>query len=335
VRSLPARLASATVLLGWLAALLGGVANWTVFQPTGMTAQAQLGFQPLKTAAVVFYRGAAGFLAAGDRQHLLAYGWLVFCSVVAIFLFWRLRCAEPGERNARCWLALFLVFAAGSSVLSAGLMIAGGSNGLTVFKDYVWTMHYMHPMFLLPLLGWPVVISVVPAPRSCAMIRALTTAAAALCLIGPAALLLRTQRPEVPIHRWSPPFVKNLDAQARRYGLRYGLAGYWQARLITLLSTTGLRAYQVDGSLNPFLWVSNQEWYGRSLENPNARPCFNFFVLNDPLWKISRETITTRVGPPSAEFQAGGAPVLVYSGQPATSARDPQVSQEPKCVTPF
>jgi hypothetical protein len=132
----------------------------------------------------------------------------------------------------------------------------------------------------------------------------------------------------VPVYQYVPDYVRALDAQAKRCGLKYGVAGYWQARIITLLSRTGLRVYQVDGSLTPFILVSNAQWYRQSLENRNQSPCFSFVVLNDPLWKTSRATVVGRAGEPTHELNAAGTPVLIYS-------RDNPDGAEPRCVLQF
>jgi len=69
----------------------------------------------------------------------------------------------------------------------------------------------------------------------------------------------------------------------------------------------------VDGSINPFLIVSNREWFTESLENRSQKPCFSFVVLNDPLWKLSRAAAVERAGEPYRQFDAAGVPVLVYA----------------------
>jgi hypothetical protein len=130
------------------------------------------------------------------------------------------------------------------------------------------------------------------------------------------------------LHRYVPDYVRSLDRQAQQYGLKYGIAGYWHARLITLLSTTGLRVYPVDGSLNPFLIVSNAQWYLQSIEDRAQHPCFSFVVLNDPLWKLSREEVVRQIGEPTHALDATGIPVLVYSEGELGNAK-------PRCAVYF
>jgi hypothetical protein len=103
--------------------------------------------------------------------------------------------------------------------------------------------------------------------------------AAALALIAPAARLGTTPYPNTPIYDYRPPLVRSLDETAATVPLHYGYAGYWQARLITLLSKSDLRAYAVDGDLNPLLWANNEQWYSQSTH-------IDFVVLDDPSGKL-------------------------------------------------
>ena len=106
-------------------------------------------------------------------------------------------------------------------------------------------------------------------------------------LIVPLVRLASTPRPQTEIVNYRPPLVQFLDGEARQEGLKYGLGGYWQSRVVTLLSSKGLRVYAVDGSFNPFLWVSNVEWYSEELENRRKIPPVDFVILDDPAFKLS------------------------------------------------
>lgn len=311
LRVLPLRDAGKPLLLGWIAALAGAVANKVLFHTTSALAQSVFGLAPMKLAAVTFYKGALGQLGRGEIQHVLALCWLLICTVATlVFLGHTLFSRSERGREAHGYLVTsFLLFAGIASVLSAAAVIIGCSNGLTVFKDYIWTMHYLHPMFFLPLFGWPVLLGTAAWANG----RGVRLVLGAACLVVPVVMLARTARPAVPVHRYVPQFVQSLDAQAKQYGLKYGVAGYWQARIITLLSRTGLRVYQVNGSLNAFPWANNIEWYSQSVEDHARRPRFTFVVLGDPLWKISRDTVTGVFGEPAGEARLDStSSVLLY-----------------------
>jgi hypothetical protein len=106
-----------------------------------------------------------------------------------------------------------------------------------------------------------------------------------------------------------------MDDLASREHLRYGYAGYWQARLITLLSKRDLRAYAVDGDIKPLLWANNRQWYSQSLEDRSKRPPVDFVVLDDPFWKISREAAVRALGEPLREERFGDTRVLIYKAK--------------------
>jgi hypothetical protein len=80
-----------------------------------------------------------------------------------------------------------------------------------------------------------------------------------------------------------------------------------------LFSQRGLRAYAVDGSLNPLLWVNNRQWYSESLEDRKKPPAIDFVVLDDPGWKISREAAVRALGEPVREVRFEDTRVLIYS----------------------
>jgi len=312
--ALPVRRAALPVLLAWPSAVAGAAAYRIFFPAMGLGAQSSIGYAAWGKAARTFVVGAFAAFARFDLLHIAAALWFAACVLGGAILLRRLRRAKNVQPERRVLLVFFFFTSAAASLLGPATMIIGGSNGLTQFNNYMWTMHYMHPTFLLPLLAWPSLLALVPAfslPR--VIRRALRASAALACVIVPLMAFERLPAPAFPLSQYAPEFVRALDREARQYGIRYGLAGYWQARLITLLSRTGLRVYPVDGSINPFLIVSNREWFAKSLENRSRKPCFSFVVLNDPLWKLTRATAVEHAGEPSNQFDAAGVPVLVYA----------------------
>ena len=322
-RVLPLRQAAFPVVLGWPSAVAGAIIYRVFFTAMSMDAQASTGRDAWRLAAHTFYAGAAEAFSRIDLQHIVAVLWLAACVAVGCTLLWRLRGTAGNSFNeGRAALSLFLLTSAGASVLGPATMIMGGSNGLTTLNNYRWTMHYMHPTFLLPLFAWPSILGLLPAVRL-SMIRArgLALATAVTCLIAPVTAFARIPVPPVSLSEYVPDFVRALDQEARQYGMKYGIAGYWQARLITLLSRTGLRAYPVNGSMQSFPIVSNREWFVESVSDRTSTPCFSFVVLNDPLWKLTRASAVSVAGEPSYELDAAGLPVLVYATGVARSPR--------------
>jgi len=305
------------IITGWPAAVAGAVAYRMFFSAMSLGAQSTIGPAAWRTAIRTFSAGVAAAFARLDLQHIVASLWLGACLAVCGVVLWRLRGASHlHSENRGALIVLFFGVSAGGAVFGPITMIAGGSNGLTQFNDYMWTMHYMHPTFLLPLFAWPSLIGLLPPIRlSRWAVQGAAAAGAATCLGMPLVAFERIPAPLLSVSEYAPDFVRALDQEAGQYHIKYGIAGYWQARLITLLSRTGLRVYPVDGSLHPFLIVSNREWYAKSLEDRSKAPCFSFAVLNDPLWKLARATVVGQAGAPSYELNAANVPVLVYANR--------------------
>src|SRR5207248_11339952 len=138
------------------------------------------------------------------------------------------------------------------------------------------------------------------------LLSAITWGMTALTL-GTGAIALAAQ-PVAPssLRDYRPPLVEFMDRLATDKGLRVGLAGYWQARPITLLSQTGLRANPMDGIYQPLLWVSNRHWYSEQIGNHREPPPLDFVILDDPVWKQGREGAVAKFGPPVEELSFQG-----------------------------
>lgn len=314
---LPLRVCLVPIGIGWPAALLGVVLNRVLFNTTDVSAQSAINYERAMLSLDVFMRGAVAHLLARDPLHLLAILWAILC---ILYLLAAMRSAVMSgashlslsqRMSVTFFLSCFL-----SAVMSIGAIVIGGSNGLADFKNYVWTMHYLHPAFLLPLFGLPLALSWIVRIRVIPVNRTAVLPVGALAVVAPAYCLANTWLPPSLIHHYVPPFVRSVDDLAQREGLHYGLGGYWQARLVTLLSKHGVRAYAVNGDLEPFLWVSNREWYSQEYRDRKKRPPVDFVILDDPLWKISRERVIRLLGEPAEEARCDGARVLIYRRRP-------------------
>ena len=309
------------VVVGWPAAALGALLNKVLFHTSDLSAQSRISVDRMLLSLNVFLKGMIDKFAAGDTLHLIAITWAIACAAYIVYV---LRLMTLGYRDQvglpRALVWLFLMSCLLASACGMAAVIVGGSNGLAEFKDYVWTMHYLHPAFLLPVFGLVLMLAWGLAlkcpPPVCRRIALFT---ALLALLAPAYKIASSRPPRREIYAYRPPLVQFLDDLARRENLRYGYAGYWQARLITLLSQRGLRAYAVDGVLNPLLWVSNREWYFESVEDRSRRPKIDFVVLDDPAWKISREGAVRALGEPAREVRFENTRILLYSRQMATA----------------
>jgi hypothetical protein len=287
-----------------------------------VSAQSQVSREAALTALDVFARGALGHLFALETLHVIALAWMLVCLAVVAATVRALAWQHPERVDLpQRMLFLFCSFSFLSALCSTGAIIAGGSNGLTVFKDYDWTTHYLQSVFFIPLFGLPMLLSwLIHRFSSPAASRVLAFSGGLLVLIVPAIRLASTPRPQTQVVNYRPPLVQFLDDQAAQNGLKYGLGGYWQSRITTLLSSRGLRVYAVDGAFNPFLWVSNAAWYTQRLDDGRGKPPVDFVVIDDPAFKLSREAAVRVLGEPTRELRFQNTRVIIYAGAARNAA---------------
>lgn len=299
--------------IGWSSAIAGAVVNRFLFNTTDVSAQSQITREAALTALDTFMRGAVGHLF--EPLHVLAVLWLAVCiSVIAVIL--RKLTGQQAQVVSTqyrfiwvfccCWVC--------SALFSTGALIIGGSNGLTTFKDYIWTTHYLQSIFFIPLFGLPLIaVWLISQRLSPSVNRAIVWSGSLIVFVIPAVRLGTSPSPKSQVTNYRPPLVQFLDDLALKRGIKYGVGGYWQSRPSTLLSQTGLRVYAVDGSMKPLLWVSNNNWYTESLNDRGEKPPFRFVILDDPAFKLSREIAVQMFGLPSEEVRFQNTRVLVYS----------------------
>ncbi len=104
---------------------------------------------------------------------------------------------------------------------------------------------------------------------------------------------------------YSPEIAKSLDAIKDAEHLKYGVANYWDAKLITMFSKKGIKVYPVHDGLIPYPHVTNENWfYAKNAE-------FNFFVINHvPDTSLYRNKIGAR----GTFHQYGDAQVIMLPG---------------------
>ena len=105
-----------------------------------------------------------------------------------------------------------------------------------------------------------------------------------------------------------PPFVKCMDENTARLGIRNGISQYWQARPISLLTQNNLRVVQVGRDLSPFHWISNLNWYAMEPEFA----IIDLAVPENHPFRLDEQLITSRFGKPDATFQCEQSKVIVY-----------------------
>jgi hypothetical protein len=77
-----------------------------------------------------------------------------------------------------------------------------------------------------------------------------------------------------------PSMVQAMDSLAVKEDLHYGVATYWNAKYITMFSTTGLRVYTVYPELIPWYHVMNEHWYRSGGKGKYGSPAFTFIYMS-------------------------------------------------------
>jgi hypothetical protein len=310
---LPIRTSFVSLGLGWSAAATGAVLNRVLFDTTSLSKQSAINYESVMVSLDIFVRGYVAKLLARDHLHILAVMWML---VGAFYVLHILRIATKDSTRvlslSQRMTVIFFLSCPLSAIFSAGAIILGGSNGLAVLKNYDWSMHYLHPVFLLPLFGLPLVISWSSILQQPKLARTVAIVVGLFALLVPSYYLVGLTPPPQSIRTYVPPFVKFLDDLAAREGLRYGVGGYWQARPVTLLSRTGVRVYSVDNSLRPFLWANNREWYSKALKNRAIKPTIDFVILDDQIAHMTREQAVQVMGEPTREARFENTRVLIF-----------------------
>lgn len=124
-----------------------------------------------------------------------------------------------------------------------------------------------------------------------------------------------------------PDFVRDTDAACVRHGLTDGLGGYWESKPVTLLSKAGVRLRPVGTAphlprrVQPFVWLSNSEWYWPPPGGPTAGRDYQFVLAagvpadTPDGVDIPEAAAVAGFGPPADRVPIGRLRLLVY-GRP-------------------
>lgn len=321
-RLIAGRRAVLLVSSSWIFSLAGWILKDHIFKTTPLPSG---DLNQSLTSLIVLITGIRGAVVHGDVLHLCS---LSFYAVSIATVLWLLRkyrisitTTHPLGKGRRL-LVCFLVFEFVSGVASLAAPVWVAIPGLWQLHDYGYSMKYMFPFFIGPLFSWAILgsfligdgISLPEFVQRKHRWQWKAVVGSGVLLLWPAAVLLRLPAQVTPLDAKVSPFtlVRVLDDDAKRFGLHCGVGGFWETRMVNLLSRSGLRAYPIDGALQPFDVLSNMWWYRGSAQSRVPAPDYNFIFLNGAFFKLSRDTVVARFGEPSEEFQIDGTRVLAY-----------------------
>jgi hypothetical protein len=262
-----------------------------------------------------------GLLQDGDLGHWVAV-LLVFVATAsvgrALLLRW-IRCRRhaegaPAEQPPVPAEALLLsVTAAGSGAMLA--IIWGGKNPYVPLEQfYSWATRYWQLYWAAP---WPSLGAVGLTGLAYLLGRysragMLTTAMLAAII---AAAVVWTRPPaEITFARWSPPYVRELDALSLKGD---GVAGFWSSGLVDLYSRRGHRAYPIVG-WQPFHYLGNRHWDKAGAEGPRL----TFFITGWQAIDQPEHEVIARLGAPARIVRCGTRVILVYDRPEDADLRD-------------
>jgi hypothetical protein len=260
----------------------------------------------------------AGEVRNGNVLVLAAAGWYAACAASGgVALVRRVR-RTPAESPS--WFAYYQTYSVAILALVGGVFILSDAS-----RDYVrmgeWgkmSRYFLGPIgvafFGCPLLFARAASAGNPVPLR--LVGVLTPTGLAAVFVGITLTSPRTRQHD--LSNYYPEYVRRVDEACEQYGMRRGLAGYWQAKTITCLSRSGVRVNQVTPhaglpfGMAAFHWLSHAEAYWEDVGDG-----YEFVVTSDsPHYQAGADLITrdviAAVGEPSAALPAGPYRVLVY-----------------------
>jgi len=153
----------------------------------------------------------------------------------------------------------------------------------TLVKGYLCTLEfrYMTAVFMIPMLGNAIYISYYFYTSSLSKKKKNLIMTALVTVSCVVTLWIKHDFSGKLSYDYYPKQVRSLDYYCSENNLSFGLSGYWNAKLITVLSKKNVRLCQLGKKdLSILHWINNKEWYFNKGKNGKEKPKFNFIVLS-------------------------------------------------------
>jgi hypothetical protein len=268
-------------------------------------------------------------LVAAEARHgnvlvLSAAGWYAGCALACLAAVVRRLTglgADVSPARTHAGLAFYRVISvAALAAVTAAFVFSRVSVGVLSENWHDFSRYFVGPLGLA-FFGWPIWLAVAAGGGSPVLGRAVAVVGSvALAAAGVGTTLAEPRSNDRDPLDYYPEYVHRLDDACRRHGLRYGLAPYWAAKPVNLLSRYGVRVVPVVPKQDmPFgvaaqHWLSNAEWYWKP---PHGRGevRYQFVVAMDPpdrFAELSARDVVAAVGEPADRIPLGKYVLLVY-----------------------
>lgn len=183
-------------------------------------------------------------------------------------------------------------------LLLIGLAASLMSLGLTLLL-YIDSGVYRYAM---PLFWWPLAIGL-------GLIRVhsrrISVGAAAIAMLATAFLPLSASA----LPRYHTPLERCLSDHRNEWGLKAGLATYWNSRITMVSSDWTLQVDQIHDTGDAYLWGNNIVSYKHDMHAPQRPPEYNFVVIDETSSPFDLET---NFGPAPRVETCGDFQVWIY-----------------------
>lgn len=225
---------------------------------------------------------------------------LFYLSVAALpWLAWRAGKVEYKPRNELLFVAVF-------SLCSGAVLVL-----VELFNKMLLNGRYLIPLFLAPILFSPTLILGYLKKAAAEVFGVLLLFASAICIF---ALVRLAAENDASIKTdFYPADVACIDGVIGKYGLRNGIAEYWDAKRVSVLSKTSVNIAQVFQDLSAHQWITTTATF---------KNAYDFALINlDSLAPVqpNEQHIVEINGAPAASVQCGKIKVLVYPQSGLTS----------------
>jgi hypothetical protein len=168
------------------------------------------------------------------------------------------------------------------------------------------SLRYNFSVFVLGLLLTGVFTRDLSAQRAHRLVRWATIP---VCLIALGAVATGLRHADNVLH-YKPARVIAVDHMTKQLGLRTGVADYWDAKLMTLFSSNGLKVLPVFDNLALYIHVNREAMFYRSADGDDVPMEFSFVVVDK---KGTLERTPEVLAKPCVRYEENGVSIYVMA----------------------